>query len=295
MIKIEELNKYTKFPEHPDYILEKDKKFYKLLPYLTKRIKGDWNIVLVDFPIEALENICKELDIPAYLNLYIYVPRDVYITFIQKHTEFKQEPKKRKDIFMEYILSVPKLIDPNAVSELYKRCNGSVQIVESYMQELLNRASESETITRKIVTLVIPQSDNVYATDIIKSLIACNNTMIPKNGHPLSKYLYKTNRPQILLQKLINTLGNDYAFYALRKVVYKLYKEKTEYLKNKTSKDDYILEVVDIYTLLYMKLAFELSKASQLVGLIYIIECRGVYSNNLLEDIILKQKETDIC
>ena len=287
MIILNVMSKKTVYPKGSDYIFDKLYNFQKLVPFLRKKIQGEWLIILADLTLKDLETIETKLEIPDYVKVQIYLSRDVYNNFVIKYPKYITKEKTRAEVYKDIIINLPKLIEPRAEKELYSRCNANIEMILDNLPEILSRAEEHEVITYRDVTSVVMPQEAVYASDVIKSLIAVNNMFIPKKGHPLSRFKYSAVEPNVLVLKLIDSIGRDYAFYALRKCVNTFYEEKLKYLKNIETKNDYIYDVVDIYTLLYMQLFFNSSKPQHLISLIYLIERRQNNDAHLLERTLL--------
>lgn len=259
-------------PLNFDRVFDKMKDFERILPYLYAKIEGNWRICLVDFRIADCRRIVDELDIPKHLDLEIYLKQDVLALFYSEYPSYSVIVKSKWEQYMELISVFPKTIERKASSELFKRCEGNVDTIRETLSVLLTTYEDAEVITIKHINAVIMASDTVYARDVILTLLLKNNNRVPKKGHRLARYKY--NNYYDLYSQLERAVGKRVAFFAMRKVLKKLYEDKLAYLDNKELKDYSVVEVIDIYEITHAYMTFYLSNYDQVLVCLSIIEER---------------------
>ncbi len=261
-----------------DYVLESLSEFETLLPYLYKKIEGSWKIIFVDLKITEVRRLSSELDIPDYIDIEVYLKKDVLILFFQENPSLYNKDKSKWEQYMEVISEFPKLIDKKASSEIFKRCRGDIDQIKEILSEILLIALEEDEVTVNHVNAVILPVDTVYAKDVLFSFLLKNNNLIERRGNKYSRY--KNSKPFEAYNKLEYAIGKDIAFYAMQKAAKKLYESKLAYLKNETVDDADLMSIVDIYDLSHAYLSFYLSSPKQTLAVLYSILNRSQKGNN---------------
>ena len=257
--------------ETGDYVLEKIKDLEKIVPYLFPKIEGRWKIVLIGMTVKENAMAYKELDIPEYVDVISYMPKDSAIKLITQFPELEYVKKSSKELYSEIIKQLPKTITPKAMKEVFRRFHGNAEKIAEIMPEIVEHSGDQHDITIADVDAVVPILDIVYAKDVLYSFLFHSNNLISKRGHYLSKCKY--GKPELLLQKLIQDLGRDYAYYAIRKQLRNLTKEKIKYMHNEEYKEKAV-EYIDTYTLSELLFSFEYYGSAALEVLLYNIERR---------------------
>jgi hypothetical protein len=270
-----------------DYVFERLKEFEELLPYLYKKIKGEWKLAFVDLTIEEVRKLAKEIEIPKHVLIEVYLKKDVLMLFFRENPSFVNKEKPKWEQYMGLIAEFPKVIDKRATSEIFKRCNGDLSKIANALQELQIYAAEYDVITISHVNAILLNHDVIYARDVVLTALLCNNTSIERRGDRLS--VYRNGNVFKLYTKLEYEIGKEMAFYAMRKTLGKLFNDKVNYLNNKDIKDsrnERIVEIIDIYEITQAYMSFYLSNPNQnIVVLKTIIDRRS--GTDLFDDVIL--------
>lgn len=242
MWRILKQNKKQILPKNKDYVFEKLTDFERLVPYLFPKIDGDWCIVLLGFSLKDLIYCVEKIDVPEFINIQAYVTKDVQDRFLSRYPKYIEETKTNKELYKEFLKTVPKMMTAKAIRELYSRFHGNIQRIEEAMVEILSNTSEKDIIDIRDIDEVIIESESVYAKEVLYTFLLHDNELVEKRGTPLSGYRWK--KPWELYAKIVRTLGTDYAFYAIRKQVEKLLDEKIKYMHNEEYKES-IVEYID--------------------------------------------------
>lgn len=261
-------------PKGMDYLFEDYEEFMKVFPYLKYgRVDGfKWKISFIDVTIEEAR-ILAEFGFPDCVEASMYLKKDILRRLLQENVQLKEEKLSNYDKYKLMIQEFPLLFENKAMSELYRRASGNLENIASLLNELKMLYYDVGIIRVSHINTVIIREDRVYARDVILSLLLSNNTKVPRKGHVLSQYCYKNWRK--LYDELYKELGEEIAFYALRKSVKKLYENKIKYLKNETIiKDVEIVKFVDVCELMFAHMYFQNGNKKQTEAILRIIEGR---------------------
>lgn len=259
-----------------DYLFDKVKDLEKIAPYLMPKLEGKWKIVCVGFTLKELIYVKENINIPEDVEALFYVTQDVVVRFSERFPQVLGKDKTNKEIYQELIKNLPKLITDSAAYSLYNKFQGNIQRIEESIVELIDASAGSPMIEAKHVDAVSIVNNNVYAKDVLYTYLLHNDVTIPKKGHTYSRYKWK--KPEEMYNKLIDSIGVKYAFYAIRKQISNIVDGKIDYMKNKEC--DAITSYVDIMWL------------SELYGsfLLYKWECLPI----LMENILRREKDDSI-
>lgn len=229
-----------------DYRLDKPDRFFSLLPYLYPKISGEWRIELVGIDIKVVREILDYTAVPDYINLSLVLAQDVLALLQAERPEIVATKKTIWEYYNDLIAKLPVLIESKAASMLYHRLPKDRILIRQTLDNLVTLCEEKGTITVSDVKGVTLNHRVYYANQVIRAFAE-----------------YDKNRWRIFDQFELD-LGTEYAFYALRKYVRKLLKEKSAYLVNKTYKDSNV-ECVDTYMIMFFIDRFNRYKPKQLL------------------------------
>lgn len=253
-----------------EYIFDKAEDFYSLLPYLRKKIKGDWNIALVEPKLDVIRELYS-LTIPEYINITVYLEPNTYDAFTLEHPEAIIKEKSNFQLFKDYINSLPQLFEPKAVQEIYKRIGSNLPQLKDEVSKLISKCNKNN-ITVKDVQAFIPKNDIVYPSQVIQQFL-------------LYRSVYRWNT----LEKFVNHLGPQRAFFTLRKHIANLFEDKMDFLKGKKN-PDYLTTKIDVNTILRAHYMFQQAdNYKQLTVIMACIDRKALIFNN--DSFIQLQKE----
>lgn len=272
MIRLLRHTKDVVFGKDVDYIIYDVKEFVKLRPYLYPKLQGVWNIGLLNFPLDKVYELIKtEKDSP--LNIIVYMKAVDLSRVLLRYPKLEYKEPSKWEKYVNYIKTLNINIENTALRELYKRTRGNLDNIATVIDRV-----NGNTLNMLQLNKIIPkQAEVIYASDVVLTFLIKHNKLIKSKGSRLSQYKYKSYTD--LLSKMINTIGRDYAFYAIRKYIANLVKEKERYLKNKI-KDEKLIDImqcIDQYELLRLYIAF-LKSTPDMLECTFLI-CRGGESN----------------
>ena len=86
-----------------DYLYEKEDKFLSVLPYLKRKIEGDWKIAILEPDIKFVRRTFDEQLVPEYVELALYMERSIAERIM---IEKPQLAVKEKTAFEKYMDSI---------------------------------------------------------------------------------------------------------------------------------------------------------------------------------------------
>ncbi len=239
---------------------------------MLPRLIGNWKIGIIDAHYDDLVR-SQTFEVPEYMELTMY-GRPELLQKLKLGESFH-----RRSLYEEYVENYlrpfPKLLSDDAADAIFRRCHGDTDRISYVFEEL--EAMPAEAITLREVDSLLPNSETASATDVLMSMFIYSNRHVPRKGNCLSGYRWRPPIKQAFL--LIDQLGEEIVFYALRKRILRYIKLKKEFnkgieLKNVSRRDTEFLQVVDSDSLIYAYCLFLQSKPSSLLAILYDIIAR---------------------
>lgn len=196
-----------------DYLIEDTDKFVALLPYLTKKIQGDWIVALFMPDIQFVRELLTTSMIPEHVQVDCYLEKSVANQVLVEHPNLAIQVKTAYEKYLDLIADLKVMIAPKAAKELYRRVGQNKDKLPEYLYSLANNASNG-VITEYMVRSTVIDERRTYASEVVEAFLL-------RERWRWKKY-----------NDLIEDLGNEYAFYSMRKYISKLLKEKSNYLRN---------------------------------------------------------------
>lgn len=231
---------------HFDYRIDKPDRFYELLPYLYPKLSGDWKIELVELDINVVRDLLDHVTLPEYLDITVVLAQDVLARLQMEYPNVSAVKKTIWEYYNDLIAKLPILIDSKAASMLYNRLPRDRIVMKQTLDHLAKTCEAKGVISTSDVKAVTLNNVTVYSNQVLRAFVLCDK-----------------NRWRLYGQFEL-ALGEDHAYYAMRKYVKKLLKEKTQYLNNEPYKDKNV-EVVDTYSLIFFIGKFSTYQPGQLV------------------------------
>lgn len=227
-----------------DYIIEKPEKLLELVPYLNKKIEGEWRIALLLPPIKFARKLTDDEVIPKHAELTVYLERGVSEQLCSERPQLVVKQKTPYERFMDSIGEKQIPITPKAARELYYRVGVNKDKLDEYLVTL-GEENKGREITQDIIRKQIPDERKVYASDVLLAFLMKDRSRWKK---------YNT---------LVSSLGQDYAFNALRKYSNKLLHDKNHYLRNEDTEIRGI-DKIDGFKVSQAYILFHTCKSSEL-------------------------------
>lgn len=195
-----------------DYLLEDSEKFLKLIPYLKKKIEGEWRIAILEPDIQFVRKVEDENLVPDFVTLELYLDKSVAERLITERPKLFVEKKTPYEKYLDTIGELKVLIESKAATDLYRRVGVNKEKLSEYLVHL---ASTVDGIIKvSDVRREVPDERKVYSSDVI-------NSFIMHDRYRWKKY-----------ETLVSELGTSYAYYSMRKYTERLIAEKNRYLLN---------------------------------------------------------------
>lgn len=195
-----------------DYLLEDTDKFLHLVPYLKRKIEGDWRIAILEPDIQFVRKIEDGNIVPEYVTLELYLDKSVAERLVTERPTLFVEKKTAYEKYLDTIGELKVLIEPKAATDLYRRVGVNKDKLHEY---LLHLASTVDGVIKvSDVRREIPDERRVYSSDVI-------NSFILRDRYRWKKY-----------DALVSELGTSYAYYSMRKYTERLIADKNRYLMN---------------------------------------------------------------
>ena len=253
MLTFHPLARGNKFPS-ADYIFEDIESFSSMLPYMLPKIEGDWNIVLIDPPLDRVRIYVSTEVIPEYLNLAIYLDKEKLGQILMENPKLHAEKTSPWDKYLKLLADFPVQFDPKAAKELFYRVGPETDKLERAL-ELLKDCSY---VTIKELNKRFVATRRVYARQVAIAFLSHE----------------RPDKCWSLYNQLEHDLGMEISYYAIRKYIRKLMKEKDAYLSNKDTKDNAVTKI-DVYSVIHAFYLFNQSTSyKQLPALLSCIERR---------------------
>jgi len=200
-----------------DYVLDKTDKFYDIVNVLTPKFKGFWEFVLIDPKLKFVEDMVENALLPDWIHVTVYTSAKKIEILSIKYPNLQPKEVSKKDKFNEILATLKHNVDEKARKELFRALASNPEELQNVLVNL-DAKCKTDSITLKQVQAAVVVDRKVYASDVIDAFLL---------GEKQRWYLYK---------RLLKELGNDMCFYAMRKYVTRLLKEKDDYLRNEETK-----------------------------------------------------------
>lgn len=267
---------YTKFTD-----------FQEDMGILTPKIEGKWKLVFVDLRYPELCQL-QNMEISSNWEISVYARKETLVA--AKALDPSKQVKPFEEFMKVKIANFKKPIDDKSANEIFRRCGGDLELIDSVLSSLAELPASKIRIEE--VNSVVAANNMVWASDVVASVFIFYNDRVPKRGHPLAGFKWK--KPIVLLDSLVQELGQEIAFYAIQKQLRFLYETKVKYIHNDslgslTKQQENLLYNIDIHSIFYAYALFRLSTPPALFGIVIDILNRQSVSNeevSLLNDII---------
>lgn len=264
MVRFERLDRKTKFIE-ADYIFDKEESFIELVPKLTPKITGDWILCIVDPSVSFLRTYVAESSfVPDFVQCVLYVPSNKLDAVAEVCPDAEVKEVSMWDAFVELVRTLKHPMSTGAYRYLYKAIGPNYDELKVALHTL-DSECENETITLIDVRRKFTYTKRVYAQQVLDAFLKQNDSRWQ---------LYATYE---------RDLGIQIAYYALRKQVVKLLRDKKSYLSNVDVKNP-MVHTIDASAICYVYTLFMNSVSPyQLPAILHRIDDR---SQDIVERIL---------
>lgn len=255
MIKISVMSKNLKIA-NADYVFDKTERFMELLPYLYPKISGDWYIAILEPKPDSVRTFLDTNIIPDYVTLELFMEQSQLDVITLERPSMQVDIRTTWQKYLDLIACTDIIIDDRAMREVYRRVGSNIESLEEALN-LLKEKCTHDTITIKDVRLYIQDNSKVYARQVARA------------------FLLEDKKAWDMLYAYEQELGTEIAFYALRKYLRKLLKDKNNYLTNNDYKDKSV-EEIDAFSIIRLYTLFEEAKNyKQLVPILVQYQRKG--------------------
>lgn len=218
-----------------DYVIEDFDQFLTLLPFLTPKVEGDWNIIIIE-PKLAFVRMCLDTEIiPEYLSLVITMEKALLEQLYLERPALVDKEKTNWERYLDMLSGFESVLANKTMYEIYKRCGPR----EDTLRAALDLLSQYPVITMKEINKHFAPVTRVYAKQVVHAFLRKRFSSAWK-----------------MLSMLEADIGSTIAFYAMRKSIRAIFNAKCNYLRNEETKE-YIVESVDVYTIILLYWLFE--------------------------------------
>ena len=265
MITLQAFSSKSKLP-NADYTFEKVELFESLICNISPKFEGDWVIVLLNPKIKYVKSIIDSNYVPEWINVIVMLSQKALEEVGSTYPGLLPKKLTAKEEYKSLIASLNHLIDESAVKLLWNNLGHNMSEIQRVLSELDAKCVDGDFITVKDVKSYVTSDTVIYASDVLKAFLL-------KDNYRWNKY-----------DKLVHNLGMSYAYYSLRKQVFKLLSDKYSYLQNKDVKN-YLARKVDATFICYVYTLFVNSTSyKQLPALMLAIDNRCETSlNSIIE------------
>lgn len=192
------------------------------------KLEGTWEICIIDPSIKEMRRIF-DTQLPECVNLRVYADMNDINQFTLERPDVKTEKVSNYTLYQELFKDISATFDPNAVSEIYQRAGPDIDNLKTALSDVLE-VSNGNHVTLNDVNKVLLPNKRVYANDVMRAFI----------GPKTIPYRWS------LLNRLRDELGDEYAYYTLRKYIQRLLVNKNKYLINEDVAQNFERDVKDI-------------------------------------------------
>ena len=224
-----------------DYFFEHADDYFDVLPYLYGKIIGKWYIMVLADNIKEIRHIFN-VGVPEDVTVDVLTDQSNIEQFLMEHPDTRVAALSPYEMYMELFRDIGDIIfDPKAVSEIYKRAGPNIEELEKALQQVI-QTSDGIKVTMQDVDKVLLPNKRVYASDIARAFL----------------HMRECPWRWQLVDRFINDLGQDFAFYSVRKYIQQLLQNKNKYLHNETVAERYARDVqtVDAFTVIHAYATF---------------------------------------
>lgn len=252
MVEIRQYRKDMGFDGY-DKVYEKADDFFSVIPYLVPKLEGAWKYLILEPKLDAVRTLLDTNIVPSYVTVVLAVESNQLQQLYMERPQLVKKEKTAWDHYMDLIAVFPVPLDDKAMREIYYRCGPKEENLAAALEEL----KDYSYISMREVNKHFAPKERVFASQVVRAFLTYNN-----------RYKWK------MLNQMETEIGTRVAFYAMRKSVRAIFREKRKYLNNESIKDRHIsgYSTYDI-TLLYA--LFETAtNPSQLYPILYMFERR---------------------
>ena len=210
------LHKKTRNSNLPEfsYIFKDFNEFYELANVIEVPLIGTCYILIKTDDYEEVLNFIKRAEDFRYLVVYIEVSESLlkYIALREPCASYLSDVDNF-EVFKELITKHEILFDAKCLRPLYYAIPHNYEDMDIALQEIKSAYPDARTITLEHISRLFPIDTYVYPRQVLIS------------------YLRMDRWRKARLNKCLETFGNDLCYYAMRKTLRNLLKEKISYLK----------------------------------------------------------------
>lgn len=214
MIQLYELTRKTRI-HNGDYTFDGEAEMLKIIPILTPKFDGNWEVALVDPSIKYAHTLAEDYALPSYIDCYVYMSAAKLEQVVLKHPNLMPKKQKPWETYMAMIAELNHVIDPHSTRYLWKALSGDTDKLKEALIKLDNECEDSVITIQQVKKDYTAVIKPAFASEVVEAFFT------------LDRNRWNT------FKKFVGLLGDRYAYYAIRKQVFKWLTEKASYLQNK--------------------------------------------------------------
>ena len=217
------------------FVYEKVKEFLEK-QYIVPPFGGVLRVCILFAAYKEILQL-KQAQKADFIEVTVYTKAEILTTL-----NVDQKPLTKWEIFQQYLTTYPTYIDT-------KLCRKAYKLIPNVM-EILDSLKDVPCITDKHLAPYYVYEHKVYPIDVVCSILTYKRVITG-----FEKY-YK-RKPVLFINSLIEALGNDYAYYAVRKLIKELYAAKLQYIKDgsinlKSKYAASLIQNIDVFEFTYL-------------------------------------------
>lgn len=213
MIQLNELTRKTRIRKC-DYTFDGESDMLKLLPNLTPKFDGNWEIALVDPSIKYAHTLSESYSLPEYVDCYVYLNAAKLEQVVLKHPNLMPKKQKPWETYMAMIADMRNVIDPHATRYLWKALSGDLDKLKEALDKLDDDCVDGCVTVKQVKSIYTAAVKPIFASEVVLS------------------FFTKDKNRWSLFNRFTSMLGERYGYYTIRKQVFKWLAEKASYLRN---------------------------------------------------------------
>ena len=173
--------------------------------------------------------------VPGYVTLILAVEQNQLDQLYLERPQLIKQEKTPWDHFLDMLAVFVPMIEEKAARELFYRVGPKEENLRAALAEL----EGYDYITVKTINKHFAPKDRVYAIQVVRAFLAHND-----------RYKWK------LLNRIELEIGTEITFYAMRKALRKIFREKRKYLNNEDT-SEWGIQNFSMYDVILLYALFE--------------------------------------
>lgn len=248
-----------------DYTFNKFEEFYPIANVLTVSILGEYNICVKSDVYKDITEFIGSAKTYDNLKTYIEVSESVYNYIVLYNPSVSVlGMESTYDLFKKLVKKYGILFDSDSMKLLYYNIPHTYEDFDESLQLIKQTYPNVGTITSEHIKRLFVIEDIVYPYNVLNMFLLMKR--------------WRWSR----FQKCYDRFGNDLMYYAIRKQLRRILKDKISYLKSGNARD--YIKRIPVYNILRLEQIFDYSKNkfNDIRNVFYLYE-RGVNTDDYMD------------